>query len=74
MAGITLQLAQDMLTKWLEADASVKMGQKYEIAGRELTRVDAAVITNKINFWNNYCKRLSRGGGLRVQRAMPVDL
>lgn len=52
MAGITLANAQSQLALWLTADANVAAGQSYEIAGRRLTRADAAVITQKIDYWN----------------------
>ncbi len=53
MAGITLPQAEAQLAVWLEADAKVATGQSYEIAGRKLSRADAAEITNKIDYWNN---------------------
>lgn len=52
MAGITLANAEAQLALWLNADAAVATGQSYEIAGRRLTRTDAAEITNKIEYWN----------------------
>ena len=66
MAGITLEQAQAQLAAWLEADLKVASGQSYEIAGRKLTRANAAEITNKIDYWNNKVQSLSqsgRGGG-----------
>lgn len=52
MAGITLAQAEAALAAWIEADTKVATGQSYEIAGRRLTRADAAEITRKIDYWN----------------------
>ena len=44
MAGISLKQAREHLNIWLEADKAVATGQSYSIAGRTLTRSDAAEI------------------------------
>lgn len=53
MAGLTLANAEAQLALWLAADAAVATGQSYEIAGRRLTRADAAEVTKKLDYWNN---------------------
>lgn len=53
MAGITLAQAEAQLASWIDADTKVASGQSYEIAGRRLTRADAADITAKIEYWNS---------------------
>lgn len=53
MAGITLAQAEAQLAAWIDADTKVASGQSYEIAGRRLTRADAADITAKIEYWNS---------------------
>lgn len=66
MSGITLAQAQAQLATWLEADTMVASGQSYEIAGRKLTRADAATITEKIEYWDKKVTQLtpaSRGRG-----------
>lgn len=65
MAGITLEQAQTQLNLWLDADAKVATGQSYEIAGRKLTRANAAEITNKIDYWNGKVQSLSQGAAGR---------
>ena len=67
MAGITLQYAQKQLESWLEADDKVSRSQSYTMNGRQLTRVDAATITEKIEFWNKKVQELSgnRRRGIR---------
>lgn len=73
MAGITLQQAQSQLDMWIAADQAVASAQSYEIAGRKLTRADAAEITNKIEFWAKKVNRLSSGnGGSRVRYGVPL--
>ncbi len=73
MAGITLEQAQAQLTVWLEADAKVAAGQSYTIAGRSLTRADAADITAKIDYWNNKVVSLTQSAqGRSRARTMVV--
>ena len=52
MAGITLAQAQAQLDAWLAASLATATGQAYEIAGRRLTRANAAEITANIDTWN----------------------
>ena len=52
MAGITLAQAQAQLDAWLAASLATATGQAYEIAGRRLTRANAAEITANIDAWN----------------------
>ena len=39
---------------------TVASGQSYSIAGRSLTRANAAEITNKIEYWNMKVNNLTR--------------
>lgn len=52
MVGITLAQAQAQLDAWLAASLATATGQSYEIAGRRLTRANAAEITRNIDTWN----------------------
>lgn len=70
MAGITLAQSETHLTEWLNADVAVASGQAYSIAGRALTRANAAEIRNNITYWDSMVKRLTRGG-IRVRGATP---
>lgn len=71
MAGITLAEAEARLADWLSADAAVASGQSYSIGDRTLTRADAKVIRDNIEFWDNKVKSLDRGG-IRVRGVTPV--
>ncbi len=62
MAGITLIQAEAQLTAWLAASTAVAAGQSYAIAGRSLTRANAAEIRENIKFWNGMVKDLDSGG------------
>jgi hypothetical protein len=62
MAGITLAQAQAQLTAWLAASTAVATGQAYSIAGRSLTRANAAEIRAQIDYWDSKVKTLTRGG------------
>ncbi len=72
MAGITLAQAETQLALWLAADTAVASGQSYTIAGRSLTRADAALISGNIDKWDQRVKRLSRGG-IRVRGVTTID-
>ncbi len=60
--SITLAQAQAKLTLWLEADDAVANSQEYSIAGRKLTRADARMIRENIDYWEKKVLRLGRGG------------
>lgn len=73
MAGITLAQAEAQLALWLDADAKVSLNQRYEIDGRSYTRADAAVISQKIEFWDARVKTLSHtAAGRSRARSMVV--
>lgn len=65
MAGYTLAQAQAQLDLWIAADAKVATSQSYSIAGRSLSRADAAEITNKIVYWNAQVKLLTNSASGR---------
>lgn len=72
MPAITLATAQQQLDAWIAADLAVSKGQAYEIAGRKMTRTDAAEITNKIEYWSKQVERLnSSRNGPRVRYGVP---
>ena len=70
MAGVNLSDAEAHLASWLLADTAVSSGQSYSIAGRALTRANAAEIRTNITYWDSMVKRLTRGG-IRVRGATP---
>jgi hypothetical protein len=59
----------------MAADDAVVNGQSYTFstsaASRTLTRADAALIRENIEYWEGKVKRLTRGG-LRIRGATPV--
>lgn len=75
MAGITLTQAQAQLDLWITADAAVSKGQSYKLSSggteRQLTQVDADLITGKIKFWEKRVLKLTRGG-LAVKFGTPI--
>lgn len=68
MAGITLAVAQKQLESWIKADEKVSNGQSYSHEGRQLTRADAAVITEKIDYWSEKVNQLSGRGRRGIRR------
>lgn len=73
MAGITLTQAEDQLALWLAADAAVASSQSYSIAGRSLTRADAAEISRKIDYWQGWVAKLQPRGsrGRKIRYVVP---
>lgn len=73
MAGITLDQAQAQLTLYLNAEAAVLTGQRYEIAGRMLQRANLAEIQAGITTWDARVKQLSlRASGRGRSRTVVV--
>lgn len=66
---LTLADAESHLSAWMEADLAVAKGQSYSIAGRALTRADAAEIRENIDYWNRQTTMLANGAraGARVR-------
>jgi len=69
--AITREQAQAQLDLWLTASAAVAAAQSYEIAGRKLTRADAAEVRRQIDYWEAKLDRLSRGRGLSFSVGVP---
>ena len=77
-SGITLAQAQAQLARWLAADAKIAANQEYEIqeggTSRRLKRADAAVVTEKIEYWQRQVQQLSAvgaGGRRRMRYVVP---
>lgn len=65
MAAITLAQAQAQLDAWLAASLAVASAQSYEIAGRRLTRANAAEISRNIEHWSAQVSILTASGNGR---------
>lgn len=59
MAGITLAQAQAQLDAWMAASIAVASGQSYQIAGRQMTRVNAEHIDRMLEYWQAKVSQLS---------------
>lgn len=59
MAGITLAQAEAQLAAYLTAETKVLGSQRYELAGRMLTRADLQEIRAGIQYWDAKVKNLS---------------
>ena len=76
MASWTLEVARTHLNAYLEADLALATGKSYKIGSRNLTRLDAAEVKERIQFWSNEVDRLENGRpkGIRAFRVVPRDL
>jgi hypothetical protein len=72
MAGITLEQAQANLDAWLAASVAVAKSQSYRISvdgsERELTRANAGLIKDQIQYWDGMVRQLSGTGRARARR------
>ena len=68
MARYTLERINQKIALWEAADDAVSMGQEYTIAGRRLTRVDAAFIEKKLDKLYAEKDRIEMGTGRIVAR------
>ena len=75
-SGWTLEVARTHLNAYLEADLALATGKSYRIGSRNLTRVDAQEVKERIQFWSNEVDRLEAGRkkGIRAYRAVIRDL
>lgn len=74
MSAIDLETAKTMLDLWIAAEKAVASSQEYRIGQKSLTRADAKVITDKINYWRREVSRLESGtSGIICQMVVPVD-
>lgn len=70
MAGITLAHAEAQLAIWIAADQAVSGGQSINhdtgAGRRQFTLADAGEIRRNIDYWNDWCQRLSPGASGRT--------
>ena len=58
---------EDLLSKWIAAEKAVTTGQNYSIEGVSVSRVDADLITKRINeLSREICNRRTAAKGGRV--------
>ena len=72
MPGMTLVQAEAGLAAWIAADIAVSEGQDYAIGSRRLTLANAAIITEKINFYTRMVARI-KNGGIKVRGIVPLS-
>lgn len=67
MYGMTMEELVARRQLWLDADAAVARNQSYSMPdGRNLSRADATVIRENIQFWDRQIAR-KQSGGVRVR-------
>lgn len=78
MAGITLNIAREHLSMWLEAESEVAINQAYTIGGKSFTRANLGEIRKQIEYWSGKVSELenlaAKRGRNRVYRVVPRDL
>ena len=55
ITGLTLEMCQAQLNKYLIAEEKVLLGQSYDIDGKKVTRADLEFIQKGIEIWSNRC-------------------
>lgn len=71
MAGITLEIAEARLTKYLNAEEKILLGQSANLDGQMLTRADLVAVQQGIAIWQGRVARLANSGRLRVVEVIP---
>jgi len=61
MSGIDISTAESQLALWISAETAVASGQRFQHEGRVLDRANLREIGERIDYWNTWCKRLTRG-------------
>ncbi|MDF9845548.1 MULTISPECIES: DUF6148 family protein [unclassified Paenibacillus] len=79
MPRYTLEVAQEHLNSWLDAELALSTGQSYTIGTRSLTRANLADVMAQIKYWQRQVDEcLRQAAGLRphsrVRRYVPTDL
>ena len=72
MAGWTLEQARTHLQAYLDADLALATGKSYRIGSRNLTRLDAAEVKERINFLSNEVERLEKGRPKAIRQSLVV--
>jgi len=73
MASVTISQAQEMLTKYIEAEKAVLMNQSYTIGTRTYTRANLSAIRAGRAEWQKVHDQLSGSGRMRVRRVVFRD-
>lgn len=75
--GITLDMAQEHLEQWLEAELVLTTSQSYTLGTKTLTRANLSSIRQEIEYWRGMVAKLesqqSNGGRNRMMRIVPRD-
>lgn len=73
MASVTISQAQEMLTKYIEAEKAVLLNQSYTIGTRTYTRANLSAIRAGRTEWQKVYDQLSGSGGMRIRRVVFRD-
>jgi len=64
---VSTQELEELLQAWISAEKAVTTGQNYSIEGMSVSRVDAEMITKRINeLSREICNRRTAANGGRV--------
>ena len=74
MAGITLEIAKEKLTQYLDAEQKILLGQETSIDGDRLTLANLDAVQAGIKIWDARVKELTQaasGGGIKIREVIP---
>lgn len=78
MAIFSKELCRQRLKIWLDAEAAIATGQRYQIEGRSLTRADLYDVRKQIEYWAGKLAEAEaeeQGGGyIRAYHIVPRDV
>ena len=71
MTGITLEMAQARLEKYLAAEEKILLGQAVDMDGVRLTRANLADVQQGVTLWNKRVNMLTNSGRMQVREVIP---
>lgn len=78
MAIFSKELCKQRLALWLEAEAAIATGQRYQIEGRSLTRADLYDVRKELEYWAGKLAEAENeernGGYIRAFHIVPRDV
>lgn len=69
--SITLEIAENNLQKWLDAESKLCHIGTYQIGERTLTYRNLKEVRESIDYWQSKVNSIRRGGSFKIHRAIP---
>lgn len=71
MPAVTIDVANEMLALYLEAEKSILTNQSYTIKNRTFTRANLSEVVTERKKWQQYIDQINGTGGIRIVPVTP---